>query len=303
MESIPKEIVHEILNRIDRRSIHSAFRVCRLWQELVRDQITIHNKSEFKIACFEGDLYMVSRSFNSINRNWLNTGVRKSCEGDRKGLAEWLIRQRSYTLPDHDLWDSVLRGAARGGHLYLIEWGFQNGARDMSGIYDEACRGGHLFLVKWITQKGFINLCTGLRSAFRGGHQETIDWLISQGANHWDAALEGACRGGHLELAKWVLEKCTGGHVQAFSEACRGGHHHIVEWLRANGINFIKSGFNAACAGGHLDLAKQLYHYSCCFNQALEKACRKGHQETVEWLIEVGANYCRCDRSMAEHTH
>ena len=66
-----------------------------------------------------------------------------------------------------------------------------------------AAKGGHLDLVKFFIEKGAKNWNLGMEGAAIGGHMEFVKFFIEKGARDWNSGMYGAAIGGHVELVEF----------------------------------------------------------------------------------------------------
>ena len=140
MESLPSEIVNEILLLVDRPSLYYAAQVCNLWRRVALTQVKIAKKErDFYKLCKAGDRLSVIKN----NVTWLNYGLAGASRGGHKDLIELMILRGANSL------DWSLENICRGGHKELIELIIEKGANNWNeGLYG-ACRGGHIKLGKF----------------------------------------------------------------------------------------------------------------------------------------------------------
>lgn len=114
MESLPSEIINEILLKVDKPTLYYASQVCRQWRTLSLRQVKIITTvKDFDDAFMEGDRLSVVKS--KYDRKWIYSGLCRVCEGGHKELAEFLIAKRA------DNWNVGLYSACERGHKELAE--------------------------------------------------------------------------------------------------------------------------------------------------------------------------------------
>ena len=186
-----------------------------------------------------------------------------------------------------------------------------------------AAAGGHLTFIKWLD-----NHCpqpvnhenyyaqTALTLAARHGHHSLVQWLVSQDASlthlndQLKDALAEAVANGHLELAQWLsfqdtdLRRVYPDGNNLFLHAVCAGHQVMAQWLENSGVDsqqINESGDNAltlAARHGHHQLLARLlgknpagiHQISRNGDSLLLIAARQGHGETVELLVQHGAD-------------
>lgn len=86
-----------------------------------------------------------------------------------------------------DYWDrnSILRGAARGGHKELIDFALMYKASNYTEAMFEAIHGEHNDIVKFFIEKG-ADLDEGMGLSIKLNNRSLIDLFIEKGASHWN---------------------------------------------------------------------------------------------------------------------
>lgn len=175
MESLPSEILNEIIKAVDKPSLFFASQVCREWRLLaLRQVITIKSFKDFRIACQKGDHLSIIKS--DFDKSWVDVGLYSACYG---------------------------------GHLELVELLITKDTNN--GNYFEdliiACEGRHLKVAELLIAKGADNWDCALYGACTGGHRELVELLINKGAtNFWDC-FENVCTSGHIDLVSYFIAK------------------------------------------------------------------------------------------------
>ena len=121
MESLPEEMLNEIIELTDRLALYSVSHVCKQWSQLALKQVVkINNFKDFARTCEKGDRLSIVKS--KFNRSWLNGGLQSACLGGHKELVELMI------LKGADDWNGGLRVACFGHHEELAELMIVKGA-------------------------------------------------------------------------------------------------------------------------------------------------------------------------------
>ncbi|KAJ5702550.1 hypothetical protein N7488_010098 [Penicillium malachiteum] len=140
-----------------------------------------------------------------------------------------------------------------------------------------------------------------------GGLQRTVEALIEKGGDinsqggRYVNALHAASFRGHVEVVQLLLEKGAdvnawgGEHGNALHAASSEGHTQVVQLLLEKGadVNAIGGLYgNTVHYGtpGTLAVNYELVDMGGSCKSALEVALSKGHTETVQLLLEKGAN-------------
>ena len=171
MESLPAEIINEILLIVDRPTLYHASQVCCQWRQLSLTQvIKLSRFKDFTDACRRGDrLSVIKCKFYSC---LVNGGLYNACKGGHKDLVELMI--------------------AKGADDY--------------NLYS-ACQGGHKEIVELMIAKGGDDYNYGLEGACLAGHKEIVELMTAKGADNWNYGLEGACQEEHKELVDLMIIK------------------------------------------------------------------------------------------------
>ena len=140
-------------------------------------------------------------------------------------------------------WVRVFNKAARGGHLHVLEWIFEEKYIYMSGIYKCAVEGGHVNVLQWARKKRIWSDngrddCDYSLSyiAAREGDHATLEWLRNNDFDWERDTCSGAASGGHLETLKWLrAEGCEWGS-SVYTCAAENGNLPILKWASENGL-------------------------------------------------------------------
>lgn len=143
-----------------------------------------------------------------------NTYYNNAVYGAAKGGHLWLIEQLS---PYIKHWNWALEGACEGGHKDLVKMFIDKGANNFGLGLNAACKGGYIELVQLMIDLGIDlginNINEGLLLACEGEHEDLIKYLIKIGANDWNYGLDGVCIGkGSIKIVKRLIK--LGAHVQ-----------------------------------------------------------------------------------------
>src|SRR5690554_5281019 len=114
MESLPTDIINEILFRLDRPSLYHASQVSPLWRSLSLQQVVpIDSQKKFKEACRRGDRLSIVKS--PLGKYRINLGLVAACCGGHRDVVELMIEKGAND------WNSGLRAACEEGHRDLVE--------------------------------------------------------------------------------------------------------------------------------------------------------------------------------------
>ena len=130
MDTLPLEIVNEILLLTDKPSLKHTSQVCLLWRRLSLTRTNpINNKNDLSKAYETGDYLSVTQS--KFNKNWVDFGLIGACSGGCKEMVELMIAKGA------DDWNNGLIGACLGGHKEMVELMIAKGADDLNSESSE----------------------------------------------------------------------------------------------------------------------------------------------------------------------
>lgn len=250
----------------------------------------------------------------------------KACErGVAVATLEFLL---AWTAPN---WADAVSAAARGGHLYVLQWMMQmrrdlRGPRkvDFSFALRAAATNNHTNIVKWLDSNGCCSAAAlecALISAAENGNLKMLEWVLNRLSTPYflpaqtmmHAALKGrlnivrpeisssplgmygAARKGHLELMKWLLENgYTACNAQIMDSAVSGGHFDIVKWLFDRGGTCSTAAPESAAEQGDLEMLRWFHeHFPDQFTRrVMDQAARKCHLDVVKWLHSNRSEGC-----------
>jgi len=159
----------------------------------------------------------------------------------------------------------------------------------------------------WTEWNGYMSNACG------GGHSEMAELIIHAGklkgyTDYWnyERGLQLACLGGHLEIARLMIRKGAGYWNLALDYACLGGQIDMVHFI-LNQSRGVDVDFNMAMAGAcereHFDSINLMIEQGADdWNLGLTRACMFGNPSVINFMIQKGANYCSyCYSSMEHH--
>jgi hypothetical protein len=150
--------------------------------------------------------------------------------------------------------------AARGGHLDVLEWIFEEKYIYMSEVYKCAVEGGHVNVLQWARKKriwlyNHDDEHSLSYIAANRGDRATLEWLRDNDFEWGMDTCTGAASGGHLETLKWLrAEGCEWGSG-VYTCAVQNGHLPILKWASENGLSTENTDVCAYCAQqGNLEM-------------------------------------------------
>ncbi|AJF97401.1 ankyrin repeat protein [Pandoravirus inopinatum] len=234
MDTLPVELVHAILRHVALFT-HARF-VCRVWNDILTDP-TIAPPAE----------RLLGKAYTAL---LAETGAENVVRWARKNGCPWDVR--------------ACEGAARGGHLALLQWLVGEGCAcsDMARAW--AAVRGHDDVCQWLDARGCPNRSDyQWHNAITGGHIEVINWLLSLGHVWPDGACSKAAKHGHLEVLQHARRHGCAWDATVCTHAAHDGHFHIVQWALDQGCP--------------------------CDCYPASKAARRGDLALLQRLVELGA--------------
>lgn len=160
-----------------------------------------------------------------------------------EGLAR-SDRSDLFTI-ETDMLKYICRGAARGGHLDLLEEHYIH-TGDNAEVWIQAARGGHCHILSYLS-KGMIPenpWKLAILQASRGGHKDLIHHCIKhigEDSIDYDCLYE-TIKGGHVDIVDWFIPK-----LDMTSSQYRYALKAAIEYQRKNLIQLFlkKTGFRS----------------------------------------------------------
>lgn len=290
MESLPPEIVCEIIRRVDESALWPCSMVSKLFYKLSMQQITpITNEDEFRSKCFKGDVLSILH--NELAPEWIPTGLFQAGKGNHSKLIRILATSSVHRT--HALW-----GACDGGHHDLVQELIQNNIlSEHSRTLYYACKGGNMLIVQMIvSQSNYINWKQALKGACAGGHIEIVNWILCYGKiSNCDEALAAAAAKGYIEIMQTLPKVNIFDFELAIERACYKGQIEAVEFLLLQYEDYHiywNETFLFSCMSGSLDMVKFIVKESLetlDYNEGLKIATEQNNIPIAEFMIQKGA--------------
>lgn len=215
--------------------------------------------------------------------------------------------------------------AARRGHLDVLKYFYERGARRCSRLALEAavCR-DHLDIVKLIinNQREEMRRCA-INAAAKSGRLEIIKFIFESARSNelWPPGSDGATpASGIFEIVKCQHKHHHSGWAyRVMQHAAAHDRMEVVTYVQAElkGTGCSTAAIDWAAANGHVEVMRYLhafdtdshvvYHadgrpafvacpfadcFECCTGQAMNWAARKGHFEVVQFLFYSRTEGC-----------
>jgi len=234
-----------------------------------------------------------------MNRTHLSDGnvdkkvVRAAAKGGHLHVVQWL-RERQCRWHFETLW-----GAVKRGHFDTVRWLIENGCPWGTTTMATAIMSGRMDLVQWLNDHGCKRGDYGVWHAARMGRLDMLEWLHANGhvTDSWASAI--AAREGHLEVLVWL--HAHGGTLlpDVCDSAAEGGHMHVVQWAHANGYPWNAIACASAAERNHLDVLKWMREQGCAWDERVcDGAMMNGNMEMLQW---ARANGCPWDKHACAH--
>jgi hypothetical protein len=223
--------------------------------------------------------------------------------------------------------DDFLRGAALGGHLFLVSTkrGHIFYERNwVCNVFRAACLAGQLGVVRYAISRIRRSMLLrfvltseedfwdeALKIACCGGHIAVAKLMIANGARNFGDGLVEACSRGHANIAKMMLVHGARNVNSAYREALRAGQYALAKLMMKHGASnhYCKEDLNEAfldhCFAGEVDMAQALIDLGADeFDRGLRIACRNGNRNIAQLMLQHGATKrYRALAKACEHGH
>jgi hypothetical protein len=285
------DLLHEIVGMLpahDRLVLRSVNRDWRAQIALTekRQSVTAFGNSLARAQ------WIISQGF-TLKRKGLRIAIGAANVGNLNVL-NWIWNTRQSTCYSSNNWPccaavpydhlELCCAAVLYGHLDVFEWCVEKKIFDIthSSVMRSAARGGHMGIIKRLRELGDDLTCSFVvGAAAAGGHAALVDWLISEGAKVSHRLMVNAmARNGHLEmLAAHVAKVNSGDFGSSESDgfalvstekvlhfAASAGQLHVIEWLQTlpNPTPLKTSDALAtAIAEGHTHVVSWLHGRGC----------------------------------------
>lgn len=132
---------------------------------------------------------------------------------------------------------TLLRLAARNGHLHLVQFLGTRGATHWEIAFHSAIMGGQVTVLEWLVTSGRIDTYdknSVLSTAIRAEQIPVLDWVVSKGVyrDTFDGVLYEASLKGYIPIMEWAVNK----GARNVNELLANAHEFapdVVEWLQS----------------------------------------------------------------------
>lgn len=132
--------------------------------------------------------------------------------------------------------DQLLKGAAFGGHLQLLQWLRANGCHIDGGIISYAAKGGQLCTFRWLLSHGYGTYSSSMMYAVENSNTKILEWLKSRGHVFDTLAWDYAVAHGTINSLSWLLENGCVPSTNSCAKAAVFDQFEILKWLRERGV-------------------------------------------------------------------
>ena len=148
----------------------------------------------------------------------------------------------------------LCEGAARSGHLEVLQWAHENGCTQNANTCWRAAEGGHLEVLQWLRANGCPWDEDTCSSAAEGGQLEILQWAHANGCLWDEKTCTVAAERGHLDVLQWVRANGCPWDEDTCAHAVEGGDLEVLQWLYANGSPMTAETRQAAANLGYVEL-------------------------------------------------
>lgn len=269
-----------------------------LWVQIVSEMDDCSKTLFYWSSKVTGAIVREDREFRPLSSPKM---VKYAAINSHLGLLQWLMscRYRNDRIPYH---------VGRSGCRDMIQWLMLKMDLTVDDVCDGAARGGHVNVLEWLKSKGCQPSPITPYHAARSGSMECLSsapvehrrappqWTIDNGCRINCRVIDGAARGGHLDMLQWMRR---GGFIMngnVSTEAATGGHIEVLQW--SIDVSIVRGSTACQCAAlkDRLDVLKWLIANGFVWNEVMYKnAVYKGHIHILEYITS--------DKSFTGSTH
>lgn len=114
----------------------------------------------------------------------------------------------SKTIGTVELYNRILRAAARSGHLNVVNYVLNRGANDYNDAMFNASWGGHINLIDIMLSVGATDYNSSMAGAAASGHIDIVDKMLQLGANNYQSAINEATFINRSDIVSLIQSYC-----------------------------------------------------------------------------------------------
>lgn len=131
----------------------------------------------------------------------------KACADGNLELVQQIFENPEQPIGAGKYLDEALFTACKNGHLNVVKYLVEHGARRLDWALLVTCVHGHLPVVKYLVDQGADNFDNALCHSYGGGHLHIVEYLTEFGGYDKSVAMTYASINGQLESVKRLVEK------------------------------------------------------------------------------------------------
>src|SRR5579872_4304535 len=190
--------------------------------------------------------------------------------------------------------------AAKGGHLDILEWAWENAYSFSPLVCAGAAEGGHLDVLMWARLHDCPWNSKTYAGAARNAHINVLEWVKLHGCPCDPNVCAQAARNGHLDVLKWARSNGCPWNSRTCEKAAKYGHIHVLKWARSNGCPYGDVRRYASMSG-QLHILKYLKEQGIVIsNLTAIRAAKNGHLNVVRWTKEIGVKWSNKTKRIVE---
>jgi len=289
---LPFELLRHIFCFVSREYYYfSLNRVCRAWNEMVRNMISktenmrniILSRKLKDLLPYDQNIIIKRKNIDKYTINLMNRllldgyDVKKIPRGRginneekneilfllmiKYNLLDLMMQQRIKYIVD------FLYVAAYYGQLDCLKYLYENNCPWNIKGCTIAIKHGHLNCLKYLHENGVPWNKDFCHFAAGNGHLQCLKYLHENGCPWDQTSCEYAAKNGHLECLKYLHENRCPWDVKTFVNAVEYGQLKCMKYLYDNNCPWNDYCCLYASLRGHVDCLKYLYEKGCFWNK------------------------------------
>lgn len=273
MNTLPRETLQEILDRIPVEDQPTPRLTCRLFAEI----IPLSPEYQLYLGITRDDPELVAAAIARKPELGHNICMRAAAQGSLEVL-KWA---RSKNYPMYTQVDDL---TATNGHLHILEWAHQNGYPWNPRTCANAAANGHLHILKWTHQNGHSGDVEVCPRAAEHGHLHILEW-VHQNNHPWDGwTFYYAAKNGDLRILEWLRINGCPWDARVCLSAATYGHLHVLKWARANSYPWSSYTCSYAAGSGHLHVLQWAVTNGCPWIPKVCLTASDRYPHIQEWI-------------------